>query len=235
MFRFKQFTIHQDRCPMKVGTDGVLLGAWASLRPTDLRLLDIGTGTGLIALMLAQRAPGARITGIDIADTSQARENADASPWGERLSFVSCPVQCFEVSEPFDLIVSNPPFFDDSLLCPDAGRTAARHAVTLPFGELCDAVMRLLAPAGRFAVVLPTSEVRRFLLAAGGRLTTIRRTDVRTTPRHPAKRTLLELTPTAMTDPMEAAVFDELTVGTGEHECYTAKYQALTRDFYLKF
>ena len=124
---------------MKVGTDGVLLGAWASLRPTDLRLLDIGTGTGLIALMLAQRAPGARITGIDIADTSQARENADASPWGERLSFVSCPVQCFEVSEPFDLIVSNPPFFDDSLLCPDAGRTAARHAVTLPFGELCAA------------------------------------------------------------------------------------------------
>lgn len=241
---------------MKVGTDGVLLGAWVSLRPTDLRLLDIGTGTGLIALMLAQRAPEARITGLDIADTSQARENADASPWGARVSFVTCPVQRFDTPEPFDLIVSNPPFFDGSLPCPDAGRTAARHGVELPFDELCDAVVRLLAPWGRFAVVLPTSEVRRFLVSGGGRLAVIRRTDVRTTPRHAPKRTLLELslTPAAAnpgtnsransgtnfganpgTNPGAAVSADELTVGTGEHECYTAEYRALTREFYLKF
>lgn len=85
MFRFKQFAVRQDRCPMKVGTDGVLLGAWAPVLPSDRRVLDIGTGTGLIALMMAQRMPQARIAGVDIDDVSQARENADASPWGARL------------------------------------------------------------------------------------------------------------------------------------------------------
>lgn len=234
MFRFKQFTIRQDRCPMKVGTDGVLLGAWTGIRPTDRRLLDVGTGTGLIALMLAQRAPWARITGVDIADTSQARENADASPWGARLDFATCPVQRFEAAEPFDLIVSNPPFFDSSLLCPDPGRTAARHGVTLPFEELCDAVVRLLGPSGRFAVVVPCSEVARLLRAAWGRLAVVRRTEVHTTPRHAARRTLLELLPTAAAAGI-SPTYDELFVGTGQPESYTAEYQALTRDFYLKF
>lgn len=113
---------------MKVGTDGVLLGAWVSVRPSDRRILDIGTGTGLIALMMAQRVPGARITGVDVEDISQARENADASPWGGRVAFVQCPVQEFAPQGKFDLVVSNPPFFVDSLTCPDAGRTTARQA-----------------------------------------------------------------------------------------------------------
>ena len=123
---------------MKVGTDGVLLGAWVSVRPSDRRILDIGSGTGLIALMMAQRVPGARITGVDVEDISQARENADASPWGGRVAFVQCPVQEFAPQGKFDLVVSNPPFFVDSLTCPDAGRTTARHAVRLPFGDLRD-------------------------------------------------------------------------------------------------
>ena len=106
---------------MKVGTDGVLLGAWAAVRPQDRRMLDIGTGTGLIALMLAQRAPEAHVTGVDIDDVGQARENAAASPWSGRVAFAQCPVQEFETPEPFDLIVSNPPFFVDSLTCPDRG------------------------------------------------------------------------------------------------------------------
>ncbi len=233
-FRFKRFTVHQDRCAMKVGTDGVLLGAWTPLRPTDLRLLDIGTGTGLIALMLAQRAPEAEVTGIDIDDVSQARENAAASPWGERLHFVQTPVQAFAPAGRFDRIVSNPPFFDATLPSPDAGRTTARHTVTLSFTELCDAVLRLLAPGGRFSVVLPHSEVWRFLLAAGGRLTTLRRTDVRTTPRRPVKRTLLELARTEEAEG-DAPVTGELVIGTGEHEGYTSEYRALTGDFYLKF
>ena len=147
---------------MKVGTDGVLLGAWAAVRPQDRRMLDIGTGTGLIALMLAQRAPEAHVTGVDIDDVGQARENAAASPWSGRVAFAQCPVQEFETPEPFDLIVSNPPFFVDSLTCPDRGRTAARHAVHLPFGDLRDAVLRLLAPGGRFAVILPTAESGAF-------------------------------------------------------------------------
>ena len=218
---------------MKVGTDGVLLGAWAGVRPSDRRMLDIGTGTGLIALMLAQRAPEASVIGVDIDDVGQARENADASPWGDRVAFERCAVQEFSTPEQFDLIVSNPPFFVDSLTCPDEGRTAARHAVHLPFDELRDAALRLLAPAGRFAVILPTPEAARFLTACAGRLALTRRTDVRTTPRHPAKRALMEFSraDAAATAPETS----ELVVGTGEHECYTPEYRALTRDFYLKF
>ena len=110
---------------MKVGTDGVLLGAWAGVRPSDRRILDVGTGTGLIALMMAQRAPEALITGVDVEEVSQARENAAASPWGGRVVFEQCPVQEFAPDERFDLILSNPPFFVDSLTCPDEGRTTA--------------------------------------------------------------------------------------------------------------
>lgn len=177
---------------MKVGTDGVLIGAWAGVRPSDARILDIGTGTGLIALMMAQRVASAHVIGVDVDDVEQARANADASPWSDRVSFVQCPVQEYAPAEPFDLIVSNPPFFVDSLTCPDAGRTAARHAVLLPYDALCDAVVRLLAPAGRFAVILPVAEAERFFARCRGKLRPTRRTDVRTTPRRAPKRALLE-------------------------------------------
>ena len=215
---------------MKVGTDGVLLGAWVSVRPTDRRILDIGTGTGLIALMLAQRAAAASITGIDIASVDEARRNADASPWGDRLHFEQCPVQRFE-AEPFDLIVSNPPFFVESLRCPDAGRTQARHAVELPCEALRDALLRLLAPEGRYALVLPVAEAARFEAWCEGELHRLRRTEVRTTPRRAPKRVLLEGT----RRPTAAPVCDALTIGTGAHETYTDEYRLLTRDFYLKF
>ena len=223
---------------MKVGTDGVLLGAWVEIRSGVRRILDIGSGTGLIALMLAQRtaewAEEVRIVGVDVDDVSQARENADASPWSGRVAFEQCPVQRFEPEAAFDLIVSNPPFCVDSLTCPDAGRTQARHAVTLPFEELCDAVVRLLAPGGRFAAVLPVTEAARFRSICRGRLRLVRSTEVRTTPRHPAKRLLMEFAAAdenAVGDPISTS----LTIGTGEHECYTPEYRALTRDFYLKF
>lgn len=221
---------------MKVGTDGVLLGAWVTIDPSARRMLDIGTGTGVIALMLAQRAPEAQITGIDIGEVTQARENGAASPWGDRLTFEQCAVQQFAALTPYDLIVSNPPFYDATLPSPDAGRTLARHTVSLSFEALCAAAERLLAPEGRFAVVIPCSEAGRLLRAAGGRLAPIRRTEVRTTPRHAAKRTLLELAHTsshlAARGPMTV---DTLTVGTGVHEEYTEAYRQLTGDFYLKF
>ncbi len=257
---------------MKVGTDGVLLGAWAEVRPTDRRILDIGTATGLIALMMAQRAPEACITGIDLIDVAEARANADASAWSDRLHFEQCPVQEFAADEPFDLILSNPPFFVDSLTCPDVGRTTARHAVTLPYDDLCAAVSRLLAPDGRFALILPASETERWLATCRDRLRLVRRTDVRTTPRRAPKRVLLEFVRAVFllraggcgasddsevfagcgasagseefagsgasggpTVPAPPPVCDELVIGTGEHECYTAEYRALTGDFYLKF
>lgn len=224
---------------MKVGTDGVLLGAWAPLRAEDRRLLDIGTGTGLIAVMLAQRAAQAGITGIDIDDVGEARANGDASPWGARLHFLQTPVQEFFPPERFDLIVSNPPFYVDSLTCPDAGRTAARHTVHLSYAELIGAVVRLLAPGGRFAVVLPTPEAERFRREAADRLLLLHRTDVRTTPRRPAKRALMlfarleDAAVPSLSEPLPQV--DELVIGTGEHECYTPEYRALTGDFYLKF
>lgn len=221
---------------MKVGTDGVLLGAWAEVRPTDQRILDVGTATGLIALMMAQRAPEARITGIDVIDVTEARENAEASPWNDRLTFEQCPVQRFMADDPFDLILSNPPFFVDALTCPDDGRTTARHAVTLSYEDLCTAVVRLLAPNGHFVLVLPITESERWFAICRGRLRLIRRTDVCTTPNRPPKRVLLEFEPEKTTSkaPQQPSC-DELVIGTGEHEQYTEEYRALTSDFYLKF
>lgn len=232
LFRFKEFQISQSESAMKVGTDGVLLGAWVDIEAEDRRLLDIGTGTGVIALMLAQRAPEATIWGVDIESVEEARCNGERSPWGERLYFEQTPVQEFE-AEPFDLILSNPPFFVESLRCPDHGRTMARHAVALPFEALRDAVARLLKPEGRFALVLPTDEAARFEQIAQGVLRPIRRTRVRTTPRHPAKRCLLEFVHESSERVAEPD--RELMIGTGEHETYTEEYRALTRDFYLKF
>ena len=142
---------------MKVGTDGVLLGAWVALGAADRLLLDVGTGTGVIALMLAQRSPAAGVTALDIdaACAEQARANADRSPWGGRVTTCCAPVQEYRPEEPFDLVVSNPPYYDRSLLPPDAGRTTARHTVALTHGELIAAACRLLAPEGRLAVILP--------------------------------------------------------------------------------
>lgn len=234
-FRFKRFAVRQDETPMKVGTDGVLLGAWASVQPTDRRILDIGTGTGVIALMLAQRAPEAEVTGIDLLSVAEARHNAAASPWSGRLHFEQVPAQRFAAA-PFDLIVSNPPFFVEALTSPDSGRTTARHAVELPFEALRDAVLRLLAPEGRFALVLPANEAARFAALCEGRLQLRRLTEVRTTPRRPAKRMLLEWRRAeAEAGAAPPAERTTLVIGTGEHECYTAEYRALTRDFYLKF
>ena len=142
MFRFKQFAVRQDRCPMKVGTDGVLLGAWAEVRPGDRRMLDVGTGTGLIALMLAQRS-AAWITAVDIdvECATQAAENFAASPWADRLDAVSVAVQRYDPVEKFDLIVSNPPYYVDSLLSPDEGRNTARHAAGVGVAARRDAAI----------------------------------------------------------------------------------------------
>ena len=130
-FRFKQFAVEQDDVAMKVGTDGVLLGAWADCNGAK-RILDIGTGTGVIALMLAQRNAEAEVQAVEIDETAtrRARSNFDLSPWAERLTVENCAVQEFAPAEKFDLIVSNPPYFVDSLLPPDAKRSTARHTTT---------------------------------------------------------------------------------------------------------
>ena len=231
MFQFKQFTIHQQRSAMKVGTDGVLIGAWASVRVNDRTILDIGTGTGLIALMLAQRNPEAEVVAVDIDSESaaQARDNVAASPWSDRVTVEECAVQDFVSDLKFDLIVSNPPYFVDSQKCPDGSRNTARHTDTLSFSELMKAAERLLAPDGRFAVIVPAESAMSVI--AAGNMHLVRRCDVRTKPSAQPKRVMLEFSPRFE----GAALREELTIGDGTNGGYSPEYVALTRDFYLKF
>ncbi|MDE6778658.1 MAG: methyltransferase [Alistipes sp.] len=230
MFRFKRFTVRQPNAAMKVGTDGVLLGAWVEVRDTDRRILDIGTGTGVIALMMAQRCEGARVTALEIDGPSaaDARDNVAASPWSGRVEVVECDAALYDTPERFDLIVSNPPYFVDSLLPPDSGRAAARHAASLPFGELVRTVVRLLAPGGRFALILPTDESRLFCDAARGVLYPVRITEVCSTPRSGVIRLLTEF----RAEPVAEATTSCLVIDDGG---FTPEYRELTRDFYLKF
>lgn len=231
-FRFKQFTVEQSRSAMKVGTDGVLLGAWTPLHPEPKRILDVGCGTGVIALMMAQRTSQTTITALDIDPdcVAETRENADRSPWGECIETRCVPVQEFE-ADPFDLVVSNPPYFVDSLRSPDAGRTTARHTDSLRFEELIEASLRLLKPAGRLAVVLPVEEGERFLRLASEYLWLERRLEVQTTPRRPVKRLLMLF---SRRQPATGPLVERLVIQSGPEE-FTPEYRTLTGDFYLKF
>lgn len=237
-FRFKQFTISQDRCGMKVGTDGVLLGAWAEpyihITPQpNKRILDIGTGTGLIALMMAQRNSNAQITGIEIdaEAAAQAAENCKASPWADRINIVHGRIQDYYPPTRFDLIVSNPPYFINSLKSPDSQRAVARNADSLPIEELMKASARLLSQDGRLAVIVPVEtykEVERYA-AIYGFFPTIR-TAVHTTKEKPIKRVLIEysLTRPQLTLYNEVCLFSQ----TSPSE-YSSWYKELTKDFYL--
>lgn len=157
-FRFKQFQIHHDRCAMKVGTDGVLLGAVAGTGSPS-RILDVGTGTGLVALMLAQRFPTARIEAVEIDEAAflQAKENVEESPWGDRLHVWHTSFQDFAKAceERFDLIASNPPYFPNHLLSVDQKRNLALHQERLDFDALAAGVTKLIAETGVFWVILP--------------------------------------------------------------------------------
>lgn len=228
-FSFKQFTVYHDRCAMKVGTDGVLLGAWADLA-SSARILDIGTGTGLIALMMAQRCP-ASITAIDLdeAAVEQAVENVLRSPWKERIYVHQQDVCSYHPEVCFDTIVSNPPYFVDSLKCPDSQRNTARHTDTLNAADLLAKVKELLTPEGRFSVILPADQTEMLIhMAAGEGLYPSRHTAVITRPGLAPKRSLLEFRKTKT-----ALQADELVIELDRH-VYSEAYIALTRDFYLK-
>ncbi len=234
-FDFKQFRICHDRCAMKVGTDGVLLGAWAEVEGCR-RILDIGTGSGLIALMAAQRTAASgeevRIVGIEIdeAAAGQAAENAAASPFAENISIVSGALQEHEPEEPYDCLLSNPPFFEEDLLPPDAARATARNAATLPFCTLIEHAKRLMNKNGCLQVIIPTAACTRFIgLCAGEGLALKRRTDVRTTPKKQPKRTLLHF----VHDPYpELPQHDTLMLCKADGSRSDA-YKKLTEDFYL--
>lgn len=232
-FRFKQFTVANERSAMKVGTDGVLLGAWVRLRDSDLSLLDVGTGTGVIALMLAQRSVsvGSRISAVDIDPLSveEAGMNFRNSSWRERLEARYLDFRTMEGGR-FDLIVSNPPYFINSLKAPEQRRSTARHTDSLSYAELVGSAVRNLAPGGRLAVILPVQESDSFIGEAIRRgLTITRKTFVRTTESHPPKRILMEVSSG------ECSVEAETVLTIQDSAGFTASYKELTRDFYLKF
>ena len=230
MFRFKQFTVCDERSAMKIGTDGVLLGAWADIED-DSRILDVGTGTGLIALMLAQRNASAEIVGVDISREAieEARDNFLNSPWATRLSATMGDVCSFLSDTMFDHIVSNPPYFVDSLHSPDALRTMARHTSSLKFEDLVASAQRLLRPGGRLSVILPAECAMQFRFAAFGRLWLRRQLNVVTKAGATPRRTLMEFCLTA--EPMMPSVAT-LTMRHSD-STYTDEYRHLTEDFYI--
>lgn len=235
-FRFQQFAIEQDQCAMKVGTDGILLGAWAPLSDSK-RILDIGAGTGLIGLMLAQRNKEATVVLVEIDEDSaqQAGDNAEKSPFGKRIKVVRSPIQDFALVQeaPFDLIVSNPPFFTGGVLSEQQDRASVRHTVKLSHQDLLRSVQRLLAPAGSFCVVLPWLEGLRFLeLAATYQLYPQRIAKVSPNPEKPPNRILMELKKNARLDVEEEtfSIYEAAGQGANRHPVF----QELTKDFYLR-
>lgn len=232
-FQFKQFTIRQEHTAMKVGTDGVLLGAWAHGEQAR-RILDIGTGTGLIALMLAQRF-AAQIDALDIDPTAckEAQQNVEASPWSERITIINRAVQEYAAtcSNPYDLIVSNPPFFQQSLKAATAERTKARHTDNLPVEELFASVVKLLAPKGAFEVIIPAESLAQYKqLAAQHKLYNNQLLWVKPTPDKAPKRVLCSFSFT-QSSLQEVA----LVIESGGRHVYSEEYLKLTRNFYLGF
>lgn len=233
-FAFKQFTIKQDHCAMKVGTDAVLLGAWVMPNGSKY-ILDIGTGTGVIALMLAQKS-SATIEAIDIDEHAviQAKQNVLESKFSENINVHLTSFQEYSKITPikFNLIVTNPPYFEQSYKSSDEQRSHARHADVLPFEELLDGVKKVLDIKGKFCLILPRMEAEKFTLLAekkGFQLSKLLRVKSRTDKEF-AKRHLMQFE-------FKATEFSENTLIIEEemrHQ-YTPEYIALTKDYYLNF
>lgn len=230
-FRFKRFTVAQKFCTHKVGTDGVLLGAWVRIRSEDESILDIGTGCGVIALMLAQKSPPYTFIDaveIEAMDVQQARENVTLSPWKDKVAVHHTALQQFFPEKQYDLIASNPPFFMNSFLPPEEKRTQARHTLQLPYDDLLSHSTRLLKKEGRLAVILPYVEGLKFTeLARRFQLTPIRRTTFRTRAHKPVERLLLEL---GYSGEQEE---DTELILYSDGEVWSKEYRTLTADFYL--
>jgi len=231
-FKFKEFTIHQDQCAMKVGTDGVLLGAWASLDKQPESILDIGAGTGLIALQLAQRSSAEIIDAIELDDAAyeQCVANFEASSWADRLFCYHAGFDEFvdEMDDKYDLIVSNPPFYVEDVASSNHSRDKARQSSSLPFDELVQGVSQFLND-GIFAVIIPYKEEENFSkLAKNVGLFPNRITRVKGNPETDFKRSLMEFT-----FHQNEPIIDALVIEEERHQ-YNKEYIELTKAFYLK-
>lgn len=231
IFRFKQFSVKNDKSAMKVGTDGVLLGAWTEIG-TAQKILDVGTGTGLIALMLAQRST-ANIDAVEIDEIAaqEAMLNFENSPWTDRLSLEVCDFIDYSriCDKKFDLIVSNPPYFENSMKNPDNRRTQARHTETLTYEGLIEGIKKLLSENGRVALITPSDVEQKINnLIEDNSLFLIKKTYVCPVEGGDIKRIMWEF----------SKIYAELKINTiaieKERHVYTKEYIELTKDFYLK-
>lgn len=230
-FVFKQFEIKQDKCAMKVGTDAVLLGSWA-ITNNAKKILDIGTGTGILALMLAQKSH-ASITAIDIDIDSykQAKENVEASNWKNNIEVMNISLQeyCIKNELKFDLIITNPPYFTDAFKAKEISRNTARHTDELPFEILINCVCKLLSADGSFYIILPYPEAQTFIgLARANNLFINKSTRVKTKIEKEPKRLLMKYSFQQITREE-----DELVIENDERHNYTKEYIELTKDYYL--
>ena len=232
-FQFKQFSVAQDRCAMKVGTDAVLLGAWSALDHMPNTILDIGSGTGILALIMAQRSTAELIDALEIdADAyEQCVHNFETSDWGDRLFCYHASLDEFvgEIEDTYDLIISNPPFYTDHFKSRNEARNKARFEDALPFEELLTSASKLLSVTGQLNVIIPFSEEINFIsLAKNVDLYPIRILRVRGLEESPVKRSLISFT--FQENKIEVS---ELTIEITRHH-YTQEYINLTKDFYLK-
>ena len=230
-FQFKQFTIHQDRCAMKVGTDGVVVGVLAN-HPAPYRILDIGTGTGLIALMMAQRFPDALVDAVEIDEQAalQAIENAQSSPFVNRVNIYKSDINDYKCDDFYDLIISNPPYYENSLLNPDAARAVARHTLSLSFDDLSKSVARLINPeSGVFTVIIPADVREQMRYACElNHLYLISITEIRTVERKSPKRVVMQFSPHKSASSSHKILI--LQNGDGG---LTSEFQSLVNSFYL--
>jgi tRNA1Val (adenine37-N6)-methyltransferase len=232
-FQFQQFRVAQDRCAMKISTDAVLLGSLVQSKAPK-QILDIGTGTGVIALMLAQRFPEASLTALELDPeaASQAKENCEQSPFSERLTVLQGRFQDFSVKQRFDLLVSNPPFFPDHLPTSDPKRQQALHTDSLSFAELLHKASQLLAPSGSFWVILPPRQMQDFIqYATGHGLFPGTRTGIRDNAAKPIHREVVSFT---FSEPLANALPEELLLKNGDGS-YSERYQQLISGFLLGF
>ena len=235
-FHFKEFTIDQDKTAMKVGTDAVLLGAWCSLESYPDTILDVGSGTGLISLMMAQRSDAETIDAVEIDPNAyeQSVANFEKSDWSDRLFCYHCSYQDFseemkEEDEEYDLIISNPPFYNDNFETNDTSRNTARFTSALSFKELLESTSKILSDSGVFTIIIPFKEEVTFVSLAGKyKLFLNRVCRVRGTDNSETKRSMLEFS-------FHLKELEETTIviEKGRHE-YTKEYVSLTKDFYLK-
>lgn len=232
-FQFKEFSVNQDRCAMKIGTDSVLLGSWTSIESQPFSVLDIGAGTGILSLMLAQRSDAQMIEALEIDDLAyeQCVDNFEQSPWNDRLFCYHASLEEFaeEIDDTYDLILCNPPFYSEDYKTSNSQRDLARFQDAMPFNQLIESVGALLSKQGVFSAIIPFSEEEKFIsLTSKAGLFPKRITRVKGSPNSKIKRSLLEFS--YQKSQIETS---ELVIETSRHQ-YTQDYINLTKDFYLK-